>query len=387
MTEADRFDSYFRERAVYLHIPFCRTICPYCDFAVVAGLGDEFAGYVTALEAEMRMSSSFGPVASIYVGGGTPSFLAPEHLRRLLVATDEHHGIVPGAEISVEANPEDWMPSWGEEVVAAGFNRVSFGAQSFSDETLRFLGRSHRGSEIGPIAVGARDAGFDVVNLDLIFGSPGESLVGWVKTVEAAISARPDHISCYALTVERGTPLGRAVAAGAEAPDPDLQAGMYEAASELLGAAGYVRYEVSNWSRAGLECVYNSIVWAQGEYEGHGNGAHRYREAVRSRNHRRLSAYLAAVKAGRSPRAGAEKIEGWDAEIDRLFVGLRRTVGVADGPGVEALLASPSGVRLVDSGIIEHRDRRLVVKVPLLSDEVNRALLGLEGPVESSQAR
>ncbi len=386
MNEAERFDAYLRDKAVYLHIPFCRTICPYCDFAVVAGRGDEFASYVTALEAEMRLSSSFGPLASVYVGGGTPSFLAPEHLRRLLVATGEHHGFAPGAEISLEANPEDWTPSWGEQVVAAGFNRVSFGAQSFSDETLRFLGRSHRGSEIGLVAAGAKDAGFGVVNLDLIFGSPGESLTRWVDTLEAAISARPDHVSCYALTVERGTPLGRAVASGGPAPDPDVQADMYEAASELLRGAGYVQYEVSNWSRPGLECVYNSIVWAQGEYEGHGNGAHRYRDGVRSRNHRRLSAYLSAIDAGRSPRAGEERVEGWDAEIDRLFVGLRRTVGVADGPGVEALLASPWGVRLVESGIIEHRGRRLVVKIPLLSDEVNRALMSLEGPVESSQA-
>ena len=198
--------------------------------------------------------------------------------------------------------------------------------------------------------------------------------------LQRAIEASPDHVSCYALTVEPGTPLNRAVMAGAAAPDPDIQADRYETAEKRWAKRGYQRYEVSNWSRPGHECRYNLTVWAQGQYEAYGNGAHRFRDGVRSHNVRRLDAYISEIEAGRRPIAGAEPMRGWDSEIDRLFVGLRRADGVVDGPGVWSLIASDEGKVLQEAGVIEMRADRLVVKRPLLTDMVHRAVLGLEAP-------
>ncbi|HEY4606100.1 MAG TPA: hypothetical protein VIH55_00510, partial [Acidimicrobiia bacterium] len=195
-----------------------------------------------------------------------------------------------------------------------------------------------------------------------------------------ALALEPNHVSCYALTVEPGTPLHREVRNGAAAPDPDEQADRYEEADSLLTGAGMGRYEVSNWAAPGYECRYNLTVWAQGEYEAYGNGAHRFRNGIRGHNVRRLEPYLDRVGRGARPTAGEEPIEGWDTEIDRLFVGLRRSVGVAAGPGVDALLDTPRGALLMRERIIEVKEGRLLVSRPLLTDEVHREVLGLAPP-------
>jgi oxygen-independent coproporphyrinogen-3 oxidase len=226
----------------------------------------------------------------------------------------------------------------------------------------------------------ARAAGFVNVSLDLIFGTPVESDLSWERSLTAAVAVVPDHVSCYALTVEPGTPLNSEVRSGATGPDPDVQADRYEYADRLLAAAGLERYEVSNWSRPGHECRYNLTVWAQGEYEAYGNGAHRFVGGVRSHNVRRLDAYLDRVEQGMRPISGEERIHGWEGELDRMFVGLRRSVGVANGPGVGALLGTPGGELLLRERVIEVRDGRLVVGRPLLTDAVHREVLGLEPP-------
>jgi oxygen-independent coproporphyrinogen-3 oxidase len=171
------------------------------------------------------------------------------------------------------------------------------------------------------------------------------------------------------------------VRAGAPAPDPDVQASRYETADEVLSRAGLARYEVSNWSRPRHECRYNLTVWAQGEYEAYGNGAHGFRRGRRFRNLRRLDAYLDRVEAGRSAHAGEEMIDGWGAELDRLFVGLRRTVGVASGPGTETLLSSEEGRMLVAAGVIAEQSGRMVVSRPLLTDAVHRSVLAQLAPI------
>jgi oxygen-independent coproporphyrinogen-3 oxidase len=291
------------------------------------------------------------------------------------------HGLSDGAEVSLEANPEDFDEARAAEVAGLGFNRVSFGAQSFDRGVLQALGRRHGPEQIISSVAAARSVSMRSVSVDLIFGTPSETDDSWELTLQAAVEAGPDHVSCYALTVEPGTPLNKAVMAGASAPDPDVQADRYEKAEAMLGNAGYHRYEVSNWSRPGHECRYNLTVWAQGQYEAYGNGAHRFRDGVRSHNVRRLEAYISELEAGRRPIAGAEPVRGWDSEIDRLFVGLRRTDGVVDGPGVRSLVTSEEGRVLLEAGVIGMSADRLVVRRPLLTDMVHRAVLGLEAPV------
>lgn len=373
-------DRYADTPAAYVHIPFCSAVCPYCDFAVVAG-ADHLAGrYIEAVIAEIESSARWRPFDSVYFGGGTPSHLDPSLLGRVLDALRRRHGLADGAEISLEANPEDFGPDQAERLREAGFNRVSFGAQSFDDDVLARLGRRHRGADIAVSVANSRRAGFANVSLDLIFGAAGESDRSWEETLRQAVGLGPDHVSCYALTVEPGTPLHREVKAGAEAPDPDTQADRYEVAERILPAAGLSRYEVSNWSRPAHECRYNLTVWAQGEYEAYGNGAHRFRDGVRSHNVRRLSAYIERVESGSSPVSGAEAVAGWEGEIDRLFVGVRRSAGVGAGPGVEALLETPGGSLLLRERIIDVSEGRLVVRRPLLTDEVHRQILDLEPP-------
>jgi putative oxygen-independent coproporphyrinogen III oxidase len=364
----------------YVHIPFCARVCPYCDFAVVEGRDDLADRYLAALESEIARAEDWRALDAVFVGGGTPSRFGAGRLARVLAALERRFGITGGAEVTLEANPEDWTSDLAAALAGAGYNRVSFGAQSFDPAILTSLGRRHTPDRIEAAVALARHAGFDSVSLDLIFGTPGETRDDWRASVERGIDLDPDHVSCYALTVERGTPLGRSVAAGAPAPDPDHQADEYELADGLLVGAGFERYEVSNWARPGHACLYNLAVWAQGEYEAFGNGAHGFRHGHRFRNVRRLDAYLARIEAHDSPRAGSDPLSGWEQEVDRLFVGLRRAAGVAPGPGTEAFLAAESGRRLRELGLVEVAGDRLRVVNPLLTDEVERAVLDLPPP-------
>lgn len=378
MTTDAHMDRFGDLAGAYLHTPFCAAICPYCDFAVVAGKDDLIDRYCEAVVAEIGMDRPWKPLDAVYVGGGTPSRVPGHQLNRFLEALRSRHGIDEAAEVSLEANPEDWTAEIAASFRAAGFNRVSFGAQSFDASVLVSLGRRHGPDQISTSVANARAEGFDIVSIDLIYGSPGESELSWRETVEAAVSAGPDHVSCYALTVEPGTELGRQVGRGAPAPDPDIQASRFGIADVILSANGLTRYEVSNWSRPGYECVYNSIVWAQGDYVAYGNGAHRFRDGVRSRNLRHLETYLKAVEDGGSPTAGEESLTGADLELDRLFVGLRRSAGVSLGPGGRAFIADPDGQRLLEAGVVSVHGDRLKVENPMLSDAVLRVVLGLK---------
>jgi putative oxygen-independent coproporphyrinogen III oxidase len=374
-------DAFATAAAAYVHIPFCARVCPYCDFAVVAGRDDLAERYVSAVIAEIDASPPWRSLDAVFFGGGTPSHLDPRLLGSILDALSDHHGFAVDVELTLEANPEDFDPVRAAEMVGAGFNRVSFGAQSFDDEVLVSLGRRHQASAIARSVTAARSAGFRSVSVDLIYGTPGESDDSWAESVGRAVGLEIDHLSAYALTVERGTPLGRAVATGAPAPDPDVQADRYEVVDRVASAAGLARYEVSNWARPGHECRYNLTVWAQGEYEGYGNGAHGFRQGRRYRNHRKLDVYMERIESGLSPRAGEDRVEGWDVELDRLFVGLRRQVGVASGPGTEALLTTDEGRSLLAAGVIESTGGRLSVSRPLLTDAVHRSVLGLAAPI------
>lgn len=357
----------------YVHIPFCEAVCPYCDFAVVAGRDDEVSRYLTAVASEIKASVPVGTVDAVFVGGGTPSRV--EGLGRLIRAVDERHGLARGSEVTLEANPEDWTDGKAQELRSAGFTRVSFGAQSYDPMVLEYLGRRHSPDMIDDAIESVRRAGFQSVSIDLIFGSPVESDTSWERTLGRALEAAPDHISTYALTVERGTELSRLVTRGAPAPDPDIQASRYERAESVLRDAGYRRYEVSNYGKPGHECRYNLIAWAQGEYLAFGMGAHGHLDGVRFRNVRKLDVYLDAVERGVSPRAGEEAIGPGDAgsgnsEDERMVLGLRRSSGVVLDEAATAFLASSAGTRLVEAGVMAAREGRLIILKPLLTDEV-----------------
>lgn len=373
-------DAHRDTAAAYVHIPFCSAICPYCDFAVVAGRDHLANRYVDAVVTEIRRSDAWRPLQAVYFGGGTPSQVDPGLLARIVDALEHRHGIADDVELTLEANPEDFNAEMARSLREIGFNRISFGAQSFDSAVLVSLGRRHDGSQIGTSVVAAREAGFVNVSIDLIYGTPGESATSWVGTLDHSLALEPDHISAYALTVEPGTDLGRSVRNGAPAPDADLQADRFYTADRSFSSSGFYRYEVSNWARPGHECRYNLTVWAQGEYEAYGNGAHSHRDGRRLRNYRRLDSYLGAVESGGAAVFGSEPLDGWDREVDRLFVGLRRRVGVAPGAGVDAFARSQAGARLLDFGIARLVDERLVVENPMLTDEVQRVVLGLDAP-------
>ncbi|MGA9598530.1 MAG: radical SAM family heme chaperone HemW [Acidimicrobiia bacterium] len=371
-------DAAATERAAYLHIPFCRRKCPYCDFAVVdlSRGSNDFDRYVSALRDEIKMEPEWGPLHAVNLGGGTPSALEPRQIASLLDAVADRFGLVPGAEVSIEANPEDWNSEYAVALAGAGVNRVSLGVQSFDEDVLRYLGRRHTPGQGARAVMAARHAGIPSTNIDLIFGSPVESVASWAGTVASALELEPDHVSTYALTVERGTELSRAVDAGAPGPDNDDQADKYEHFAALAPSAGLVRYEVSNWARPGHTCRYNQTTWAHGEYVAFGTGAHGFRDGVRSRNVRRLDRYLESIEAGLRPIAGTEMLTGVEMERERLFVGLRRSAGVRAGELGRRFLEAAPGRRLLDAGVVTLAGDRLVVPNPLLTDAVARELLG-----------
>lgn len=364
-------------RSAYVHIPFCEQVCPYCDFAVAAGEDHLTARYARALIAEIRSAPKWGPLHAVNFGGGTPSRMPVPLLKRILATLVRRFGLHQGAEVSLEANPEDWTSGKAREVTSAGFNRVSLGAQSFDPLVLSYLGRRHTPRQIFRSVAAARGAGFSSINLDLMMGSPPETASSWSATVQRALECEPDHLSTYALSVETGTVLWKEVRAGAPAPDPDRQADYWEEVDHACREAGLVRYEVSNAARPGHPCRYNLSVWGQGRYLGFGNGAHSFRENRRWENVRDLRRYLETIESSRSPGRRHQTIAGWAAETERLWLGIRRRAGVRAGKVGMVLWKSDRGRRLRAAGVISLHEGRLRVERPLLTDAVSRAILAL----------
>jgi len=264
--------------SLYIHIPFCRVRCPYCDFNAYARLEGLIPSYVDALlrEMELRAPLAAGMTAvTLYFGGGTPSLLPLGELERILRGVAHHFRLAPDVEVSLEANPGTVDLPYLQALRALGINRLSLGVQSFREGDLRFLGRDHTVEEARRACQAARRAGFTNLNLDLIYGLPHQSMEGWRATLEEALSLAPEHLSLYPLSVEERTPLHRWVERGqVPAPDPDLTAAMYEWAEGRLEAAGYEHYEISNWARPGHRCRHNLTYWHNEPYLGLGAGAH-----------------------------------------------------------------------------------------------------------------
>jgi putative oxygen-independent coproporphyrinogen III oxidase len=317
---------------LYVHVPFCLTRCGYCDFNTYAGLDHLSTPYVEALRREAELWSNEWTDAqfvSLFLGGGTPTTLPDRTLAELLDHLRAAFAFTGRPEVTVEANPDTVDVAYLSALREAGVTRLSLGVQSFDPAVLESLERIHGPTAARKAFVSAREAGFDDVNLDLIYGANGESLDGWRRTLEEAFALGPDHLSCYALTIEPATPLGRKVETGLlPAPDPDLQAAMYDLACDLLAQAGYEHYEVSNWARPRHWCVHNMGYWEGRPYLGLGAGAHSYRDGRRWWNVRPPQEYLEMVGAGQRPVGGDERLTDEERRLERLLLQLRTAVGV-----------------------------------------------------------
>jgi oxygen-independent coproporphyrinogen-3 oxidase len=326
---------------VYLHVPFCRVRCGYCDFTTYTALelgdpadgGASQATYAQTAAGELRLAGRVldgrAPAAStVFVGGGTPTLLPSADLALLLRCVRDEIGLAPGAEVTTEANPDSVTPRSLVELAAAGFTRVSFGMQSAVPHVLRTLDRTHDPARVPDVVRWARDAGLDV-SLDLIYGTPGESLHDWRTSVEAAMAMAPDHVSAYALVVETGTRMAAQVRRGElPLPDDDDLADKYELADQLLTAGGYGWYEVSNWSTSeATRCRHNIGYWAGGDWWGVGPGAHSHVGGVRWWNVRHPAPYAAALAAGRSPAKAREVLDDVQRHAERVLLEVR----LADG--------------------------------------------------------
>ncbi|WP_273654324.1 radical SAM family heme chaperone HemW [Cellulomonas fimi] len=330
-----------RAFGVYLHVPFCTVRCGYCDFntytATELGGGASQSSYAATALAEIalagRVLDAAGlpprPVSTVFVGGGTPTVLPVDDLARLLGDVRDTWGLAPDVEVTTEANPDSVTPESLAGLAAAGFTRVSFGMQSAVPHVLATLDRTHDPRRIPDVVRWARDAGL-AVSLDLIYGTPGESLDDWRTSVETALATGVDHVSAYALVVEEGTRMAVQVRRGDLPPtDPDDQAAKYELADDLLAAAGLGWYEVSNWARTPADaCRHNLAYWRGDDWWGIGPGAHSHVGGVRWWNVKHPRAYADRLARGLSPAAGRETVDGESAALERLMLGVRMAEGL-----------------------------------------------------------
>ncbi|MFF0746603.1 radical SAM family heme chaperone HemW [Streptomyces sp. NPDC004111] len=382
-----------RPLGFYLHVPYCATRCGYCDFNTytateLRGSGGVLASrdnYAATLVEEVRLARKVlgddpRPVRTVFVGGGTPTLLPAADLVTMLAAIREEFSLADDCEVTTEANPESVNPAYLAELREGGFNRVSFGMQSARPHVLKVLDRTHTPGRPEECVAEARAAGFDHVNLDLIYGTPGESDADWQASLDAAIGAGPDHVSAYALIVEEGTQLARRIRRG-EVPmtDDDVHADRYLMTEEALSAAGFSWYEVSNWatSEAG-RCLHNELYWRGADWWGAGPGAHSHVGGVRWWNVKHPGAYAQALGDGRSPGAGREVLSAEDRRVERILLELRLV------EGCELSLLKPAGLaaaeQAVRSGLLEdgpYAQGRAVLTLRgrLLADAVVRDLV------------
>ncbi|MCU1585368.1 MAG: coproporphyrinogen oxidase [Microbacteriaceae bacterium] len=389
-----------RNLGIYVHVPFCRVRCGYCDFNTYTA--DELRGakrtdYAGQAVAEIKLGGAIlnraelpaRPVSTVFFGGGTPTMLPVTDLAAMLAAIGSTWGLESGAEVTTEANPDSVDAAYLGSLAAAGFTRVSFGMQSAVPSVLATLERTHDPERVPLVVEWARAAGLDV-SLDLIYGTPGESLDQWRRSLEHAIAQAPDHLSAYSLIVEDGTKLARQIRRGEVAqPDEDLQADMYELADELLSAAGYEWYEVSNWARgsdgptadvdfAEHRSRHNLAYWQGHDWWGVGPGAHSHVGGVRWWNVKHPAAYAERIIAGLSPAAGRETLDAETRRVERILLGTRirdgLTIAELEAPARTAI-AGLIADGLVDGAAAVRGSLELTLRGRLLADAVVRRLL------------
>ncbi|GAB6903582.1 radical SAM family heme chaperone HemW [Kineosporia succinea] len=383
------------ERAfgVYLHVPFCAVRCGYCDFntytAKELGGGASQAAYAGTAVRELSFASSVleragvaaRPVSTVFVGGGTPTLLPAGDLALLVAGVRDNFGLVDGAEVTVEANPDSVTPESLAALASGGVTRVSFGMQSQVRHVLAVLDRTHDPKRVPDVVKWARDVGLSV-SLDLIYGTPGESLDDWRASLEAALACEPDHLSAYALVVEDGTKLAARVRRGeVKAPDDDDEADKYELADDLISAAGLTWYEVSNWARTPQDaCQHNLAYWRGDDWWGVGPGAHSHVGGVRWWNVRHPSSYAARIDAGESPAQGREVLDPEARQLEEVLLRSRLREGL---PLKDAGLHGDPSVLLagvLEEGLVQPEPAGqgtvvLTRRGRLLADAVVRALL------------
>ncbi|NNG21119.1 coproporphyrinogen III oxidase [Naumannella sp. ID2617S] len=371
---------------IYLHVPFCRTRCGYCDFntytAAELGPGASRSDYVDSALAELDLAARVlgdrvPRVDTVFVGGGTPTLLPPTELGRLLGGVGERFGLADDAEVTTESNPDSVSAADLARLREAGFTRISFGMQSAAEHVLRVLDREHTPGRAQQAVAEARAAGFDQVSLDLIFGTPGETLDDWRVSLQAVLDAEVDHVSAYALIVEEGTRLASRIRRRElPAPDDDDLADKYLLAEEMLSAQGFSAYEVSNWARTPqARCRHNLAYWRGDNWWGIGPGAHSHIGGVRFWNVKHPTAYAGRLVAGESPAYAREALDAETRRMERVLLELR----LADGLPL-AVLTDSERSRVTDPvrrGLAELRDDRLVLTLTgrLLADGVVRDLL------------
>ncbi|HEY7224367.1 MAG TPA: radical SAM family heme chaperone HemW [Micromonosporaceae bacterium] len=372
----------------YVHVPFCASRCGYCDFntytAAELGGGGSQEGYPATVLSEIDLAQRvLGDPAprfgTVFFGGGTPTLLPPEDLARVLEGIDKAFGLATGAEVTTEANPESVTPASLRALRRAGFNRISLGMQSVAPHVLTVLDRRHTPGRAAQAATEAREAGFDHVNLDLIYGTPGERAEDFAASLDAAVAAGVDHVSAYSLIVEEGTRLhGRVRRGELAAPDDDVAADRYLAAEACLSAAGLAWYEVSNWARPGAQCRHNLGYWRGGHWWGFGPGAHSHVGGVRWWNVRHPTAYARRLADGHSPAQGREVLTGEQRYVEEVMLRLR----LAEGQPLQRLSepGRQAAGRALSDGLLDpagHAAGRAVLSLRgrLLADGVVRDLL------------
>ncbi len=316
---------------IYLHFPFCKERCTYCDFATVKGPADAVEPYLAALEREIATFQRGLPEVAdtVYFGGGTPSRMTPTEVRRALEAVRNRFRLLPGSEVTLEGNPESLSAERMAGYREAGITRISIGVQSLDDDVLRRVGRAHDAACASRAVGAARRVGFDAVSLDLISGLPGEDLSRWRDTVRRAVSLLPDHVSVYLLETDKETPLARSIRAGrSAAADDDTLALAYEHTVSALEGDGYALYEISSFARPGHRSRHNLKYWTDGAYGGFGLGAHGYHAGARRANTRSLPAYLALLAAPQDPVDWADPWDPGRRLAEALILGLRLAEGV-----------------------------------------------------------
>jgi putative oxygen-independent coproporphyrinogen III oxidase len=371
-----------RPFGVYVHVPFCITRCGYCDFntytpAELGGVNPDGWLQVLARELELASARLGGPTATtVFVGGGTPSLLGGPRLRTVLDLVRRHFGLAPDAEVTTEANPESTWPEMFDELLDAGYTRVSLGMQSVSPRVLGVLDRVHSPGRAAAAAGEALAAGFEHVSLDLIYGTPGESDDDLQRSVDAAVDTGVDHVSAYALVVEDGTAMARRVRRGElTAPDDDVLAHRYELVDAALAAAGLNWYEVSNWSRPGGQCRHNIGYWDGGQWWGAGPGAHSFVGATRWWNVKHPNSYAELLGQNVLPVAGYEELDDRAVHTEDVLLKIRLRHGLS-----MSLLTAGERERAavaVSDGLLIAEDDRVVLtdRGRLLADGVVRAVL------------